>query len=178
MADINPAMMLSNLGGPWGLGLQGAGLLAGGIIAHNQPSEQDLLKQRGQYLMSLFQKYPQLHQMFLSSLMRGSGGQQANILGASNAFKSGLSQRLVGNGLTGSGIGAITGSLGDSMTGLNMANLFGNLNSQAGNMANQGINNMVGTLGGARFGNPNSDAWGSVLKGFGDMTKNALYPRG
>lgn len=165
-------------GGPWGkaLGILGAGGL--GMWGANRfaPSQMDMARQKMRFFQAGLQGVPGLAGMYRNALMQGSGAEQQNLIGASNQFQSGLRRRLSETGLGGSALAGLTGAMGQSMLGRNMANMYQRYSLGSMDMANQAtLQGLLASLQG------NDDMrnriMGGVLGTTGDVLNRTLFPR-
>jgi hypothetical protein len=135
----------------------------------------DLSQQRMKFFIQNMSRIPGLAAAFRQYMMQGSGGELGNLIGSSNAFKSGLQGRINSAGLGLSGLGAIKGAMGDTLLGQSVANWKQNYNMGAFNMANQNV------MGAAGQSLTSDDMRNRVIGGlFGtgsDMMSRALFPR-
>lgn len=159
--------------GPWGALAGGA--IGAGMAIRKAPSALDISRQRMKFIMENMNKIPGLAAAFRQYMVQGSGGEQGNLVGASNAFTSGLRSRLASSGLGTSGMGALSGAMGQSMLGQGMANMYQKYNLAGFDMANNDI------MGGLQMSMGADDMKNRVIGGVvdagGRMLDRVLYPR-
>lgn len=161
---------------PWLLA--GLGGLGGLMAWRNAPSERDVAGQKMGFSMQQMMKIPGLAAAFRDFMIRGSGAQQSNLIGASNQFQQGLSRRLSETGLGGTGLAGMVGSMGQSMLGRSMADMYGGYNMAGFGMANQNVMQALQqALAGWQQPGTQDAILGALLGAGGRLSDRVLFPR-
>jgi hypothetical protein len=134
-----------------------------------------LSQQRMNFIIQNLNKIPGLAAAFRQYMMRGAGGEQANLIGASNRFQSGLRRNLAGTGLGYSGVGALASSMGSSILGQSMADWHQRYNLGSFNLANQDV--MQGLQMSMTDDDMRNRIIGGVIGTGGGLLDRALFPR-
>ena len=162
-------------GGPVGWGLLGAGAIGSAIGIAKAPSAMELSRQRMKFFMENMQKIPGLADQFRNYLLRASGNQQANILGASQQYGNTMRRNIIGAGLQNTPLAGLINSMAASRLGQGMADMYGNYNQMGFQTANSNI--MDASRASLTDEDMRNRMIGAAVGAGGNLLDRTLFPR-
>lgn len=163
-------------GGPWGMAASlGLGALGAGIGIAKAPDAMALSRKRMDFFMQQMGKIPGLADQFRNYLMRGSGNQQANLVGSSQAYGDTMRRSLVGAGLGNTPLAGLVQSMAASRLGQGMSDLYGGYNLAGFQTANDNVMNAASRS--LTDDDMRNRMIGAVVGSGGSMLDKMLFPR-